>query len=467
VVRILINFDAMKYYHTRLTAALALSLLLTTIFAQEQYTPYDDLPGMIKSYKPSYNTEFPVWAKMLYEYPVNYNEVVETFNNFSDEDRGELGAITRYYKIWHRHLEPWVMLDGSIYLPDLDDYYRRARAAQLAAGKKGPIHSISISDWYFLGPKETFWLNESGVPLPPKSCPWQVNVYSFDVSSSDNNVLFCGTETGFVNRSGDKGQSWQLLGQDYSFGGGVTATVIHPLDNETVYVAAGNQVHKTTDGGITWFPLLDVNNLFAADRLKIDPTNPEKVLAAANSGVYVSTDGGQSWDRTWTSRAYDVDIKANDPDMVYALTKSGNNFSIIRSTDGGFLFETDTGFPADISDVSGGLLSVTPANPNILLAVMLSSNNTPYLYKGLLDSGEWSLLATGQTTDFPMNNGQGYFDLILEISPVDEEIIFAGTTSLFKSSNGGQSFIAIGGYTGAFAIHPDIQDMKLLPNGET
>ena len=441
--------------------------MFTIVIAQEQYTPYDDLPGIIKSYKPAYNPDYPGWAKMLYAYPVNYFNITEDFENSVDENSGEFGEVTRYYKIWRRYVEPWVSDDGTIHLPDLHEYYHKLKESQIAAGENSGVDTQSRSDWSFLGPKETFWLNESGAPLPPKSCPWQVNVYSFDVSSSDNDILFCGTETGFVNRSDDKGVTWQLVAHNYFFGGGVTATVIHPLDPDIVYVAAGNQVHKTTDGGNTWIPLLDINNLFSADRLKIDSVNPEKILAAANNGIHISIDGGQTWEKTWSSRAYDVDIKGDDPDMVYALTKSGNNFSVIRSTDGGFLFETDPGFPSDISDVSGGLLSVTPSNPNILLAVLLSSNNTPYLYKGFLDSGEWSLLATGQTTSFPMNNGQGYFDLVLEASPIDENLIFAGTTTLYKSTNGGQNFSATGGYSGSFAIHPDIQDMKLLPNGDT
>jgi hypothetical protein len=112
-------------------------------------------------------------------------------------------------------------------------------------------------------------------------------------------------------------------------------------------------------------------------------------------------------------------------------------------------------------------MAVTPADPSLLLAVMLSSDNTPYLYKADLGTGEWELLAEGNTSWFGMNNGQGYFDLVLEISPEDADIIFTGTTTLFRSLNGGATFGAIGGYYGAYSIHPDIQDMKLLENGDT
>ena len=160
----------------------------------------------------------------------------------------------------------------------------------------------SENDWSFLGPKETYWLNESGSSVPPKSCPWQVNVYSFDVAESDHNTLYCGTETGFVNKTTDKGLNWELLAPGYFFGGAVTATVIDPTNPDIAFVAAGNQVHKTSDGGTTWIPMLETDGLFHADRLKIDPSDPEKIIAAANNGVHISTDGGLSWINHGTNR---------------------------------------------------------------------------------------------------------------------------------------------------------------------
>ncbi|MCK5344528.1 MAG: hypothetical protein KAR20_14040, partial [Candidatus Heimdallarchaeota archaeon] len=232
----------------------------------------------------------------------------------------------------------------------------------------------------------------------------------------------------------------------------------------------GSQIHKTTDGGITWIPTLVPGNTFSANRLKIDPNNPDKIIASANYGVYISTDGGENWDKRWSINAWDIDIKPDDSNTIFALSKSNGKFTVIMSVDGGINFEVDSDFPDTITESSGGLLAVTPANPNLILVIMLSSDNTPYLYKGDINNQgifSWDLLATGQTSSFGMNNGQGYFDLVLEVSPNDENIILVGTTTLFKSSNGGNSFSAVGGYYGNFSIHPDIQDMKMLPSGET
>lgn len=249
---------------TLLLAFFALSISIGV--AQKAYTPYDDFPGMIKTYKPAFQATYPDWGKKLYQYPVNYFEVVDLYEQSQEKN---YKALVRYYKLWKRNIASYVKDDGSIYLPDMEVYYKRQHQLQLDA-KNISIDSKSESDWTFLGPKETFWLNESGSSTPPLSCPWQVNVYSFDVSLSEPLILYGGTETGYVNKTIDNGETWQQLGVNYVFGGGVTATVIHPTNSDIVYVSAGNQIHKTIDGGLSWSPLLDAGSQFHADRLIID-----------------------------------------------------------------------------------------------------------------------------------------------------------------------------------------------------
>lgn len=435
-----------------------------TINAQTQYTPYDDMPGMIKSYKPPYHAYYPPWGKMLYQYPVNFNKVVDSFTNSSQkEDK----VLVRYYKLWVRNLSDWVKSDGAIAVPDLNEYYHRLTLLQSNQGKVTQFDTNTMSNWTFLGPKQTFWLNEEGSANPPDACAWQANVYAFDVAPSDHNVLYAGTETGFMNKSTDKGNHWQLLGTNYYFGGGITAVAINPVNPDMVYVAAGNQVHKTTDGGNTWIPLLPAGNQFKADRLIIDYQNPTKIFAAANSGIYLSVDGGVTWNRNWSVKTYDVVIKPGNSNNVYGITTSGNNFRMVESTNGGLSFSLQTTFPTTIYNSGGGLLAISQNNPNKMLAILLSADNTPYLYKENLSTGSWSLVATGNTPSFKMDNGQGYFDLVLDISPLDANMILVGTTTSFRSTNGGTSFSTIGGYYGPFSVHPDFQDIKMLDDGDS
>ncbi len=432
-------------------------------FGQQKFFSFDYIPGNIPSYKPAYQESYPDWAKMLYQKDINFHEIEAAFEQWEALDSKEYRPVRKYFKIWQRNVIPYVSEDGSIDLNGIETFQKNLLQHQQTPQTSNTENG---TEWEFLGPKETFWLNESGSVQAPKACPWQVNIYTFDIAKTNASTIYCGTETGFVNKSTDDGGSWNLLAREYSFGGAITGLAIHPLDENIVYAAGGSQIHITTDGGQSWTPMLSPNGLFNADQITIDDQYPNKVFAAGSSGLYLSTDDGANWTKVWNPQSYDVHVKPDNPDIVYAISNVSNNFSVAISTDGGVTFNNDPNFPV-IQDAAGGLLAVSPAAPDQLFAILLSPNNTPLLYNGNMISGSWELLATGQTNPFPLNNGQGFFDLVLEVSPTNADLIFAGTSTLYKSTNGGATFSIIGGYGGDFPIHPDIQDMKILGNGVT
>ena len=449
------------------------------IFGQSKFTPYDNLPGIIKSYKPAYSNNYVGWAKMLYQYPVNFNEITNSFEKYMNEHPGEKSAIIRYYKIWSNQVGVYATQDGVINLPDVDELNFKTRQMQLKAHSKLKAINESNSNWTFLGPKQTFALNKNDEVPAPGVKPWQVNVYSIDVAPSNENIIYAGTETGFVNKSIDKGETWHLLALDYPFGkGGIRATAIDPTNPDIVYVSAGNQIHKTVDGGTTWTPLLPSNNIFYPVRMKIDLTNPSKIITSSSDGVHVSFDAGDTWQKKWTKEAWDIDFKPGNSDSVFVLSvNSSGYYDFLVSTDGGVSFSVDASFPSDRKEKSGGLIAVTPANENVIFVTLLSIDevgNAPYVYKGVFDGSaySWQLLKKGEDQSTGglggFTNGQGYFDLILAVSPVDENIVFWGTCSIYKSTDGGSNYTKIGGYGGDFKmIHPDIQDIKMMPNGDT
>ncbi|MCD6347682.1 MAG: discoidin domain-containing protein [Bacteroidales bacterium] len=468
----------MKYYtFQKALMTMVIGLIAYVLPAQSQFTPYDDLPGVIKSYKPAYSNNYPEWAKMLYSNTINFSEIEKSYESYMSSHPAEKNAITRYYKIWRRAAASYVMNDGFIQIPDMEQYQKNLLDAQHNAAIRKKSGSENNSNWSFLGPKETFWLNTAGAEQAPLSCPWQVNVYSFDVAASDNNIIYAGTETGYVNKSVDNGHSWQLCGQGYPYGGGITAIAIHPEHPDTVYVSGGKQIHKTTDGGLNWTPMLESSDLFGANRLIIDNTLPDKLIAAAGDGVFISVDGGATWNNPWGKATWDVEIKPDDSNVIYGISsEKGQNFELIISRDGGNTFAKDENFPTDLTNTSGGLLAVTPANPDIVYVTMLvkeGEEQYAYIYKGTYteDVCNWVLTKKGEPRSEAglggFSTGQGYFDYVLAVSPNDENTVFWGTCTLFKSTDGAVTFTKVGGYGGSFSIHPDIQDIKLLPSGKT
>lgn len=453
--------------------AIFFALGINQVQAQRMdFTPYDDLPSIEKILKPTYNDNMPDWGKMLYQYPINFNEINESYVRWERANRGVKTPLSRYFKIWRQQVQPYTDGDGTIRMPDVKEINANLVKAQSKSAqmRKAP-EAGNNSNWTFWGPKQTFWTNDSGSSTAPKAAPWQANVYSFDVTVRNPNVLYAGTETGFVSKTIDQGKNWILSGQNYPFGGGVTAITIHPKNSDTVFVAAGNTVHKSFNGGANWGRCNSAS--FNANRLKIDSLNPKKIIAATDGGIYISKDRGLTWARpaTLTSPCWDVEFKPNSSDTIFALSETGSHFfKIMQSNDAGLTFAAIGTFPTNIAQSSGGLLAMTPKNPNIMYVVMLS--DLPYIYKGTLAGGTWSWTKkytgfTGLSSGSGMTSGQGYFDLVLEASPLNENLIFAGTTSLYKSLNGGTTMSAVGGYQGSFSIHPDIQDMKMLSNGDT
>ena len=120
------------------TSIIILSLLIISVAssAQSHFTPYDDLPGLVKSYKPSYEDNFPGWAKKLYSPDINFIELNEEFEAYMAENSEEESAIIRYYKNWRRAVADFVQEDGTIALPDIEIYYGNLKDQQMNAGKQ-------------------------------------------------------------------------------------------------------------------------------------------------------------------------------------------------------------------------------------------------------------------------------------------------------------------------------------------
>lgn len=439
---------------------------------QMNYTPYEELPSIQKILKPKYSNSMPDWGKMLYRYPVNFDEINKAYSKWERENPGVKNPLSRYFKIWRLALEPYVAGNGTIEMPDLARMTESIIEVQRSSNQmiKAPALG-NTSNWTFLGPKNTYLLNSDGTASGFRPVAYQANVYSMDVTEANQDVLYAGTETGYVNKSTDKGQTWTMLGRNYLFGGNIKAVAIHPTNPDTAYVAAGNTIHRTLNGGKTWSP---TGAAFSADRLKVDYRNPSKLIAAGFTGIYISTNKSSSWSQKLSTKCWDIEYKPNSFDTIYAVTETATNFiKIIQSTDGGNSFSNISTFPTDVPQMAGALIAMTPKNPNIMFVLVLSKDATgaelPYLYKGTLANGNWSWVkkATGKTTAFPMNNNSlGYYALVLEVSPINENLIFIGTQTLYKSTDGGSIFNKVGGLSGPIPIHPDMQEMKMLKNGD-
>ncbi|HNQ13808.1 MAG TPA: T9SS type A sorting domain-containing protein [Bacteroidia bacterium] len=289
----------------------------------------------------------------------------------------------------------------------------------------------------------------------------RINIMRID--PTDPNKLYAGAACGGLWMSSDGGVNWSTT-SDLLPSISIGDIAINPIQPNILYVATGDAfgyevggdfwggvytagIFKSIDGGLTWTALsfggFDQINKQVIQRLIINPSNPDVLLASSRSYIYRSNDAGQSWIRVLSGHFYDLEFKPGNPSIVYAA--SGDR--IYKSVDGGLTFPFNTLLAGSSGRMS---IDVTAANSNVIYAL---SENGPF-YKSL-DEGVTFVNKTqpsGTTTFY------GYYDNVLAVSPVDENVVICGGLDMVRSNNGGTSWTV-----NSSAIHVDQKHLEFIP----
>ena len=152
-------------------------------------------------------------------------------------------------------------------------------------------------------------------------------------------------------------------------------------------------VYKTIDGGETWLKILYANEITGAADLVMDPENPNKLIVAMwehrrwpwffnsggeGSGIHVTHDGGNTWEKRSDKNGLPkgnlgrigLAISRSNTKVVYALVESAKKNALYRSNNGGLNFlkvsenENIGNRPFYYSDIH-----VSPENEDILYSL--------------------------------------------------------------------------------------------------
>ncbi len=393
----------------------------------------------------------------------NNREGVQNSNAKSEEADEDLYEV--YYERWKRAYQPFVQADGSILLPTVAEYKRKIHTENRANQQRAALRS-GAANWTCIGPKETYWLKDNNAAQP--ACPWQTNIYAFDISKSNPSILYAAPETGGVFKTTDKGLNWTVCGSSsFNFGGTAGAIEIHPTDPNTVYVAVNSFLWKTTDGGNNW---VDLTNCTASgvNDIAISPADPNIVMVAADNGFFRSTNTGGTWTQIYTTPCSDIEFNPTDATHVFILKSNGTYGEFLKSTDSGVSFTVkSTGF----TTLTSGRLAVTAADGNRIYALFTTTGTKlPKLLKSTDEGETWTNMngtfCSGGVSD--VTGGQGYYDLSIAVSQTNANELLYGLCSTYKavSTDGGATFTYtyISGYCGDFTIHPDLQEVKTVMN---
>ncbi len=129
--------------------------------------------------------------------------------------------------------------------------------------------------------------------------PGQVSAIA--VAPRNSNLVLAGTNGGHIVRNDNATNAhsqivWNATRPREGF---VSWIAFDPIDTRTVYATyagfGGEHVWSSTDGGVTWAPL--VSNLpdIPVHSLVVDPTRRERLYLGTDLGVFVSLDSGTTW----------------------------------------------------------------------------------------------------------------------------------------------------------------------------
>ena len=481
------------------------NLLLTTLclgilqfsFSQKQFVPKPKYETLFKT-SPVLAHDAPEWVKLLYSSEPNLFRIEESYNQYYKNHTFEKNTHTQNFKYFLSIIrnEDYLQEDGSIYIPTSQERNINKNIEKRKQTFNSSIQSKSslIANWTSIGPLETF--DHDGIQKKSS----QTNIYALSQAVSNPNILYAGAETAGVYKSVDKGLNWTAVGDDFFNAGSIQSIEIDPTDENTVYIGTRHKMFKTTDGGTTWTTILDISNINIS-AITINPDTPSVILAAGSDGLRRSDDGGTNWSVIYTDTCWDIRLKTDDPNTVFLAKRNStkNITEILKSTDNGLTFTIkDTGWFSPIAGVAlsdgGARIGVTDADPNRVYVVLLGEeddtiddNNYIGIYRsndacesfstpydgnndgmpdnepgGPYSADHWCFTHFGVTTT---GYNQGYYDLDIEVSDTDPDDFLIGSLSLFKSEDGGTTYVRWGGYgcdgCGSGYRHPDIQEIVI------
>lgn len=282
----------------------------------------------------------------------------------------------------------------------------RSIGPALVSGRVGAItvNPKNFNEYYVVVASGGIWktTNAGNTYTPIFDSYGSYSMGCLTIDPSNSAVLWLGTgennnqrSVGYgdgVYKSEDAGKSWKNVGLKTSEHiGGI---VVDPNNGEIVYVAAygplwssGGErgIYKTTDGGKTWKAILTVSENTGFNEILMDPRNSNVLYACAHqrqrkvftyigggpeTALYKSTDAGLTWNKVGGGFPSGKDlgriglaISPANPDMVYAIVE-GDETGVYRSTDRGASWEKRSGY-----QTSGNYyqeLFCDPINPNRL-----------------------------------------------------------------------------------------------------
>ncbi len=285
------------------------------------------------------------------------------------------------------------------------------------------------------------------------------------VDPANRSVWYVATSSSNVWKTENRGTTWTPIFDDYpAYSTGAIA--IDPTDSNVIWLGTGENtsqrsvgwgdgVYRSRDGGRTWTNT-GLRTSGHIGKILIDPRDPDVVYAAAmgslwapggERGLFRTTDGGETWapvlEISENTGIADVHFDPRNPDVLYAvayqrrrhvgiLVAGGPESGVWKSTDGGETWRDVTrGLPS--GDLGRIALAVSPIDPNVVYALAAATEDNSGFYRSP-DRGEtWVRMS-----DYIVVDPQYYGELYPDPHRMDR--VYAVDVIIHVTNDGGRTF---------------------------
>ena len=428
----------------------------------------------------------PVWmAQLANPEGLDYNAMVDSFEVYLKNTPGarhksrDTKQVVNHFRRFQKAYLPFVHADGIIRLPSASDYHKDMQRVDSEVKysrrmRRSATRSAEAqTEWQVISPIVTYDY------LHKKVSPAQSNIQRLRASRSNPDVVYCGSETGLVFRTNDKGESWQPCNDGEWMAGEITTIDVSATNPDRVLVGAGGIFWVSDDGGASWNNITPAKATYARTSVAcFHPNNDNIIVAGDRSQLWRSTDGGVTWQWMLGGMVFDLKFSVQNPNVCYVAIEQNNTIKMYKSTNGGESWNLLTLGDEPLISARIGLSEAQSGADYVYLWACrrnyLSQPGPLYfsgpalLYKSTDGGASFTVTdPVPQMETVDANGGQGYYDLVCTASATNPEHILVGIIQLYRSTDGGKTIENIGGYYGKYDLHCDMQCIQTNGIGDT
>lgn len=295
--------------------------------------------------------------------------------------------------------------------------FRTTDGATWTVPVKGPVSSVAVDPTndaliYAFGNSTFFMSEDSGVTWQGVASGPPGIAGRIWVDPNQPQVLFV-AESGSLQRNAARGHvGWQGIATS----AGPLSMAFDPFTKGTIYAATPTILQVSTDDGLTWSSLGQLNSNYPAQYVLADPLHQGTLYAGSYGGLFRSLDSGA----TWTQIGSDTNVGPLAADAATGAIYAAIGGTIFKSTDG-FATRSVIGPPSQqtvaLAVAGSSVYAGVAATSDVFVAKLDAQGNTIYstyfggsgsdVAQGIAVDSLGAVYVTGSTfsIDFPVTPG--------------------------------------------------------------